>query len=196
MTKKIIYTCLSIFLAYLTIKLIGNISNLPHHNLGWLVSSVFAALLCLYVTGVFAFVGFEFPTHKALPKSYYEVSNPKFILSVHKYMGLKYFNIFLMVFFWGKPKNRESFFDGTRYGIDNLLYQTKQSEFGHFGAFMILLGLTIWIGSLGHYKMLAIISIINIIGNLYPILLQRKHRVRIDRMSRIMEKRAKDSLKE
>ena len=95
-----------------------------------------------------------------------------------------------MVVIWGKPKNRNKFFDGTRSGIDNLTYQTKQSEFGHIGAFAFLLCLSIWIGYLGHHKMVFLISILNIFGNLYPVLLQRKHRVRIDRMVKTLEKRS------
>lgn len=189
MKKKILHTLLSTIMVYLTIKTVFSINELPNYDIGWLISLIFAVLLSLYITGAFAFVGFQFATHKVLPDSYYKISNPKLIMTIHKYMGVKYFNIFLMAFIWGKPKNREKFFDGTRSGIDNLMYQTKQSEFGHIGAFIIILGLAIWIGLIGHYKMVFIISILSIIGNLYPVLLQRKHRVRIDRMSKIIKHR-------
>ena len=188
--KKIFFTILSTFLAYMSVKLIVQIKGLPDQNFDWWISFIFAILLCLYVTGVFAFVGFQFPTHKLLPQSYYRIKNPKLVLAIHKYMGVKYFNIFLMAVIWGKPKNRKKFFDGTRAGLDNLIYQTKQSEFGHIGAFAILLCLSIWIGYLGHYKMVFLISILNILGNLYPVLLQHKHRVRIDRMAKVLKKRS------
>lgn len=187
--KTIIYVLLSLGLAYLSIKLVGQISSITRPNLGWSISFIFGLLLNLYVTGTFAFVGFQLSTHKIFPKSYYIVSNPNLILTLHRLLGIKYFNIFLMAFIWGKPGNRKKFFDGSRSGIANLIYQTKQAEFGHMGAFIILSGICFWLIYLGHYKIVLITSIINIIGNLYPALLQRKHRVRIDRMKSILEKR-------
>ena len=78
----------------MSVKLIIQIKAIPEQNLDWWISFIFAFLLCLYVTGVFAFVGFQFPTHKLLPKSYYKINNPKLVLAIHKYMGVKYFNIF------------------------------------------------------------------------------------------------------
>lgn len=189
MTKKIVFLLLSILMAYLTIQLVGNINRLSDSNLNWWMSLIFGFLLCLYITGMFAFVGFQFPSHQLLPDSYYKIRKPKVLMAAHKYIGVKYFNVFLMIFFWGNSKNRKHFFDGTKAGIDNLKYQTKQAEFGHIGAFILLLRLSIWIGSLGHLKIVLIITIINIIGNLYPVILQRKHRIRIDRISKIVERR-------
>jgi len=191
MNKKILKSIPSLLLAYLTIKLLFSINELPNHGVGWTISIVFGALLCLYITGVFAFVGFQFPTHTLLPDSYYQIKNPKLTMTIHKLLGVKYFNVFLMIFIWGKPGQREKFFDGTRSGINHLMYMTKQSEFGHVGALMIIMIISVWLISLGLIKMVIVATIINILFNLYPVILQRKHRVRIDRMSKIMTHRNK-----
>ncbi|WP_394330522.1 hypothetical protein [Psychroflexus sediminis] len=42
-----------------------------------------------------------------------------------------------MFVFWGKKKNKQKYFDGTKSGLENLDYQTKQSEFGHLAALVV-----------------------------------------------------------
>lgn len=143
---------------------------------------IYAFLLTLYVTGIFAFVGFVFPTNKLLPQSYYTIKNASLLSMVFKMMGVKYFRNALMFAFWGKKDNRRKYFNGTRTGLKNFIYQTKQSEFGHLGAFVVLTSLAIMFVFLQWFALAITIMIINVIGNLYPIILQRYHRIRIAKL--------------
>lgn len=97
-------------------------------------------------------------------------------------MGVKYFQFLLMAAFWGHKKNRKKYFDGTKSGLKNFIYQTKQSEFGHFGAFVGIVVISIILLFHGYYSLVMAMAIINIIGNFYPILLQRLHRERISKV--------------
>ncbi len=97
-------------------------------------------------------------------------------------MKVEIFRKLLMVFFWGTKKNRKKFFDGTRQGLDNMIYQTKQSEFGHLGGLILTWVLAIPLLWLGRWEIFAFISVMNIVGNLYPVILQRNHRIRLERI--------------
>ncbi|MGB1031654.1 MAG: hypothetical protein ACPGWM_03520, partial [Flavobacteriales bacterium] len=137
----------------------------------------------------FAFVGFVFPTHKLLPKSYYLVRQPKLIMNTYKYLGVEPFRKALMFFIWGKAKNRKHFFDGTKTGLKNFIYQSKQSEFGHILAFILVQACALIVAIKGNLLLLAITTAINVIFNLYPVILQRHHRARIQAvMARIGNK--------
>jgi len=148
-------------------------------------SLLIAFMLNLFLTGVFAFLGFVFPTNKILPQPYYKVERPKRLKYWYSMLGVKYFKVFLLVFFWGTKKNRTTYFGGSRKDFSNLIYQSKQSEFGHLGA-LVVIGLSTLILLFYGYTLLALFStFINLIGNFYPIPLQRMHRMRIDRIQKI-----------
>lgn len=149
-------------------------------NLG--VAVLIGFLLNLFITGIFAFPGFVFPTHRLLPKAYYTVRNPVLLKRVYRALGITYFRVFLMVFFWGRAKQRATFFNGTRSGIQDMVYQTKQSEFGHLAAGLSLVLASFFLLEQRLTTVLIATQVINLIGNLYPILLQRHHRMRIARI--------------
>lgn len=143
---------------------------------------IYAYLLTLFVTGVFAFPGFVFPTNRILPASYYIVTNPKTVSKLYRVLGVKYFRAMLMLLFWGQKKNKAKFFDGTRNGIDNLIFQSKQSEIGHLLPLVLISVVSISFLVHQHFLLAAITMGINIIGNFYPIVLQRHHRMRIQKI--------------
>lgn len=185
MLKKVLFTVFSLFLVYRTIDLmkfllLGEIKTSNH-----LESFTISFLLALFVTGVFAFLGFSFKTNKLLPEGYYAIKNPRVLSQTYDLLGVKYFRRFLLFTFWGHKKNKAKYFNGTRAGFENLIHQTKQSEFGHLGAFVALLILSILLVFRGYTLLFALITIINIIGNFYPIILQRKHRLRIAKIMKI-----------
>ena len=142
-----------------------------------------AFLLALYGTGIFAFLGFAYPTHRILPASYYSIKNPQALKLWYRKLGLKYFKSILLIMFWGKEKNRKKYFNGTKKGIANFIFQTKQSEFGHLGALILIMAGSIALLYHHYFLLVAVITLLNIIGNLYPIILQRYHRIRIERLT-------------
>ena len=106
-----------------------------------------AYIIALFGTGIFAFVGFAYPTSKLIGRSYYRLRNPKQLQFWYRLLGLAYFRKFLMLFFWGSKKNRKKYFNGTRTGI----YQTHQSEFGHLGALFLVAFTNMYTFYLGYY---------------------------------------------
>lgn len=177
--KKIIFSLFSVFLIYRVIDLLRLLMLSQPQNFDLLDDFVYSLLLTLFITGIFAFPGFAYPTHKLLPESYYRLKNPQRLEYFHKLLGVNYFNLFLMIY-WGRKKNRIKYFDGTRKGLTNFVYQSKQSEFGHFISSITILMSSVILLFYGYYSLVVMVTIINIIGNLYPVILQRFHRIRIE----------------
>ena len=180
--KKVLYVLMAVFLGLQSYRLVTDFLRFTPERFT-LAEMVFVAfLLNLFVTGVFAFPGFVFPTHRLLGKSYYKLRNTKLLQRIYRIMGVSVFRKLLLVFFWGKPKNRQKYFNGTRKGLTNFDHECKQSEFGHLGAFVIIVAICLLLLAYGHVQVAIITSLINIIGNLYPIILQRHHRIRLERI--------------
>lgn len=182
--KKILFPLFSIFLSYMTVGLLRTLTNTEPNVYSAISILIIAFLLTLYITGIFAFTGFAFPTHRVLPKSYYEIKNDNILINLNNMLGVKYFKYLLLLFFWGRKKNRKNYFNGTKNGLQNFIFQTKQSEFGHFGAFVIITITSIFLLAYGYLFLVIVMTLINIIGNGYPIILQRMHRLRIEKITK------------
>lgn len=177
MAKKILFTLFSIFLIVQSINAVGAISDMDVDS--WIVNLLLAIMINLFVTGVFAFTGFVYPTERLLPEAYYRISNILFQKSTYKILKVDVFRKFLLATFWKKKEMQKTHFDGTRSGIANLIVQSKKSEFGHLIPFVILLSLSIYWNILGKSVIAVLTQVINILFNFYPIMLQRQHRMRI-----------------
>ncbi len=79
MPKKILFASISIFLAYRSVELVKIFLALTPEQLSWVEVTILAFLFNLFVTGVFAFIGFEFPSSRLLPDAYYFVKHPKLV---------------------------------------------------------------------------------------------------------------------
>jgi hypothetical protein len=99
-----------------------------------------------------------------------------------------------MAAFWGKSKNRKRFFDGTRSGLAEFDRQTRQAEFGHFGALIAVQIMLVILGIHGFTWVFAIGTVINAVGNFYPIVLQRTHRSQLMRMNALLARRQSSSI--
>lgn len=180
--NKILFPLFSLFLIYRTFELVKRVlasgSNAYSHSEILTV----ALLLVLFITGVFAFPGFAYPTNRILPANYYKIKNTKHLESLYRLLGIKYFSVFLLLFFWGWKKNKQKYFNGTRNGLQNFVYQTKQSEFGHLCAFVTVLMVSLILLIYAHLLLFALLTLVNVLGNLYPVVLQRYHRIRIEKL--------------
>jgi hypothetical protein len=83
---------------------------------------------------------------------------------------------------WKSKQKQKTFFNGTKSGLEQFIFSSNQAEFGHLGAFIfvqfyaqIMLLKTEWV-------LFIVCSIINFFFNLYPIVLQRYHRIRIQKI--------------
>lgn len=189
MIKKLLLSLASLFLAYRSIELVRMLEITDPSQFSWVGAVIFSFVLNVFITGVFASLGFAFLTSRLLLDSYYRVKNTKRLNQVYRLLGVEHFKSLLLLFFWGKEKNRKKYFDGTKSGIENFDTQTRQSEFGHLAALITISIVSIWILTKGYLGIVVITILINILGNLYPILLQRNHRIQIQRMQRVLDTR-------
>jgi len=185
--KKILFPLFSVFLFYRTIDLMNSLLSSDPNDFGFSESLVVAFLLPLFITGVFAFPGFAYATSRLMGPKYFKLKYPEKLMRIYNIFGVKYFRVFLLIVFWGRGKNREKYFNGTRKGLQNFVYQSKQSEFGHLCAFVSILFVSIVLLIHGYFILIVMVTVINIFGNLYPIILQRFHRIRIDKIVLMME---------
>lgn len=177
MAKKILFSILSIFLIQQSFQLLGKLNQIGTDS--WISVIIGAWIINMFITGVFAFAGFAFPTQKLLPKSYYKVYNPQWLKRVCKILRIDLFRKFLLATLWRNKTQRKKYFNGTANGISILEEQSMKSEFGHLIPFIIINCVGFYLIANGLVKLGLICILINLFGNLYPILLQRHHRMRI-----------------
>ena len=182
--KRLFMIALSGFMVKLDIDLFRLALHASADEIGIGASVFLGFFLSLTLTGIFAFVGFVFPTSRLLPKSYYEVESPLNWKRLAELMQLELFRKLLLIFFWG-GKNRKRFFNGKRDGLDGMLYETEQTEFGHFGGFILTIPFTVILVFRGFYLWALFLQFFNLFGNFYPILLQRTHRIQLQRIMRL-----------
>ncbi|MBT8196299.1 MAG: hypothetical protein HKO56_06880 [Bacteroidia bacterium] len=178
--KALLFIFFSIFLLYRTVLMVNNLWINYSTELSFGKSLLLSFLLNLYITGIFAFPGFVLPTHKLLSKKYYQIKNKKLLIQTYKFLRVDIFRQALLFAFWGSKKNRSKYFNGTKGGLQNFIYQSKQSEFGHIASFIIILALSLALVLKGYVLLSCLAISINILGNFYPVVLQRYHRIRIE----------------
>lgn len=181
MAKKIGLTIVSLFLAYNSIKLVKSFMILSPDRFSLLAIVIAAFALVMMITGVFAFLGFVHPTSRILPNTYYNIKNPQRLNALYEILGVKYFRAFLLLTFYRKEDNKK-YFNGTKAGIINFDYQTRQSEFGHLAALAAIAFASIILLFNGHVAIVQLMTVMNVPLNFYPIILQRKHRIQIERI--------------
>lgn len=195
MARKLLFTLFAAFLLAQTYFLLDVLQRTPAAGYSAVHQSLLGLLINLYVTGVFACLGFAWPTHKLLPSSYYRIRHPEAVKRTGKAMGLSLFRAALMAAFWGKSKNRKRFFDGTRAGLTAFDLQTRQAEFGHLGALIAVEAVLVLLWMDGYQTLFLTGTLVNVLGNFYPIVLQRTHRSQLMRMYVILERALSSSSK-
>lgn len=189
MRKKTLLTLASVFLAYRSVELVKLLHITHPSTFKELGALALAFLLNLFITGIFALLGFAYPTSNLLPSAYYRIRNPQQLTFFYRVLGVERFRWLLLLFFWGKQKNRKRYFDGTRAGLQHFEMQTRQSEFGHLAALVTIGLVSVYILYKGHTAIFGFTTLINVVGNFYPILLQRHHRIQIARIQRVWDRR-------
>ena len=180
--KKIFFVILSVVFVGLSRNIVLVVLTGALGSRSTISTLVNSLLINAFITGIFAYPGFVFPTHKLISPKYFVVRSPKLLARIYRLLGIGLFRKALLLFFWGHKKNRVKYFDGTRGGLDNFVYQSKQAEFGHLGAFLTISSVCILLLFNELYRYALATTAINIVGNVYPIILQRYHRIRIERV--------------
>jgi hypothetical protein len=177
MIKKILLSIASLFLIWQSYELLIIIETLTLNS--WLLVIFIAWILNMFITGIFAFSGFAFPTQKLLPKSYYHIYRPRRLKKTYSILRVNLFKQILLATLWKSQNQREKYFNGKENGISNLVEQSMKSEFGHLIPFVLICIMSVHLIINGAVDLGLSSLIINFVGNFYPIILQRHHRMRI-----------------
>jgi len=185
MLKKIGFILISIFLIYQSYSIISILSEIKINSF-WL-KLLLAYIINLFITGVFAFLVFALPIQKLASNAYYTIKHPKRLKKIYNFLKVDSFRKILLATIWKNKAQRKRYFNGKQTGILILEMQSKKSEFGHLIPFIFIIAVCIYLIFLGLITLAILTFIINIIGNFYPILLQRHHRMRIQLLRKRMQ---------
>jgi hypothetical protein len=182
MARKILLTLASGFLAWQSVGLVVNIVDVQFRS--WWVLIFTAWVINMFVTGIFAFMVFAHPAQRLLPEAYYRIRNPDALKRLHSGLRVDLFRRFLLATFWRGQAQRDRYFNGQRSGLEGLDEQSRKSEFGHAVPFVVLSLVAVYLLIEGMPGLALGVALINVVGNFYPVLLQRHHRMRLERVQR------------
>jgi len=175
--QKLLLVVFSIFLIWQSNQLVSNITQRTYPT----TLSVFllqSILLNLFITGIFL-IGYAFPLHKLIPISYYNSVRSQSFATTCTILGIEYFRKIIRLTFWRPRNNKKHFFNGLRSGLVEFDRNTRISESGHTFAFIIILVVSFYIGVVANIFLAILTTLINIIFNFYPAMLQRYNRARL-----------------
>lgn len=100
---------------------------------------------------------------------------------IYELLGIHFFRKLLVWVGWEKMNKKNNPVEKNFQALIHLEYRTKQSELGHIIILIIVLGFTVFVAvKFGIMKSIWLL-VLNILLNLYPILLQRYNRPRLER---------------
>lgn len=124
-----------------------------------------------------------------LTSRYYEEKAWEKRGKIYEYLGINIFRKLLVWIGWEKLNKKSNPVEKNTQTLLQLHYRTKQSELGHVIIFIIVLGINTFVAfRYGFNKSLWLLAL-NILLNLYPILLQRYNRPRIARAINLSKRR-------
>ena len=100
---------------------------------------------------------------------------------IYESLGINLFRKFLVLIGWEKLNKKANPVEKNLQALIHLEYRTKQSELGHIIIFFIVLAFTIYVAITFGIKESLSLIILNILLNVYPVLLQRYNRPRLQR---------------
>ena len=100
---------------------------------------------------------------------------------IYEAFGINWFIKLLVILGWEKLNKKANPVEKNLQALVHLEYRTKQSELGHIIIFFIVLAFTIYVAITFGIKESLSLFILNILLNVYPVLLQRYNRPRLQR---------------
>jgi len=178
--QKLLLVSFSAFLIWQSIQLVRNIAQGTHPTT---LSDILtqAILLNLFITGIFL-VGYALPLHRLLPDSYYRSVGSKAFSAACSILKMELFRKMLRLTFWGPRNNRKHFFNGKKSGLAQFEMNTRISESSHVLAFAIITTVSFYLAAVANINLAIIATLINVVFNFYPAMLQRYHRSRLQIM--------------
>ncbi|MEO6287481.1 MAG: hypothetical protein ABIN80_21350 [Dyadobacter sp.] len=124
-----------------------------------------------------------------LTSSYYHDKPWELRGKIYESFGVNIFRKLLVGIGWEKLNKKSNPIEKNTKTLMDLHYKTRQSELGHIIILIVVLGFNIFVAfKFGLLKSLWLLTL-NILLNLYPILLQRYNRPRIERAINLSRRR-------
>jgi len=180
--QKLLLVSFSAFLIWQSIQLVSNIVQYAHPTTLWDIVTQ-SVLLNLFITGIFL-VGYALPLYRLLPASYYISVESQWFATTCAFLRIELFRKIMRLTFWNSRNNKRHFFDGTRAGLTQFENNTRISESSHSFAFVSIVVVSFYIGVVADIHIALIATLIDVIVNFYPAMLQRYHRLRLQTIRR------------
>lgn len=124
-----------------------------------------------------------------LTSAYYNAKSWEAGGAVYKWLGVNIFRKILVLIGWEKVIRAASPVKKNLEAIKHLEYGTRKAEFGHIVIFFVVLAMNFFVVfNYGFAKSVPLLSL-NIIFNVYPIILQRYNRPRLQRAIALQQAR-------
>lgn len=108
---------------------------------------------------------------------------------IYESFGINIYRKLLVLIGWEKLNKKSNPMEKNTKALMHLHYRTKQAELGHLIIFIIVIGFNIFVAfKFGILKSLWLL-VLNILFNLYPVLLQRYNRPRLERAISLSKRR-------
>lgn len=110
-------------------------------------------------------------------------------LRLYPALGVRLFGTLLDLIGWNRVIAKERGFSGTREGLHGLDQHTRRSEIGHGLCIVVTVAMALGVLATGGWQGAAWLVVLGLVVHLYPVLLQRLLRARIQSISvRLSEK--------
>ncbi|WAC14174.1 glycosyl-4,4'-diaponeurosporenoate acyltransferase CrtO family protein [Dyadobacter pollutisoli] len=124
-----------------------------------------------------------------LASSYYHDKAWELRGKIYESFGINIYRKLLVLIGWEKLNKKSNPMEKNTKALMYLHYRTKQSELGHLIIFVVVIGFNIFVAfEFGILKSLWLL-VLNVLFNLYPILLQRYNRPRLERAINLSKRR-------
>jgi hypothetical protein len=107
----------------------------------------------------------------------------------YEQLGIHFFRKLLVIVGWEKLNKKENPVKNNLAALIHLEYRTKQSELGHLIIFFIVGGFSIYVAIRYSFSASSWLIFLNLLLNIYPILLQRYNRPRLQRAIQIFQRK-------
>lgn len=124
-----------------------------------------------------------------LTSSYYDEKPWEQRGKIYEYIGINIFRKLLVLVGWEKVIRKSHPIEKNTQALINLHDQTKKSELGHLIIWFIVLGFNVFVAFKFGAQKASWLLILNVLLNLYPVLLQRYNRPRIERAIKVGRRR-------
>lgn len=112
---------------------------------------------------------------------------------IYELFGINLFRKLLVLIGWEKLNKKASPVEKSPAALMHLHSQTKKSELGHLIIFLIVSGFTVFVMTTMGILNALWLFVLNILLNLYPVLLQRYNRPRIERAIHLSQRQQRRS---